>query len=164
MALLSNLPDITPILISLKLALLTSVLLLLIGLPIAYFLSNWQSRFKVFVESLISLPIILPPTVLGFYILIAFSPNSFLGGALANVGIQIPFTFAGILIASLLYSFPFMIQPIQRALEQMPKHYWHISFTLGKSKLETLWRVIIPNIKHAIVTGFILTFAHTMGE
>ena len=157
-------PDFTPILLSLKLALLTSFLLLIIGLPISYGLSRWKSKLKIVVESLVSLPIILPPTVIGFYLLILFSPANFFGNTLQQLGIKIPFTFTGILIASLVYSFPFMVQPIQKAFEKTPKHYWNISFTLGKSKLETFFKVILPNMKHAILTGTILTFAHTMGE
>jgi len=157
-------PDLSPILLSLKLALLTSFVLLVIGLPIAYALSIWKSKAKIFVESLVSLPIILPPTVIGFYLLILFSPENLFGETLANFGIHIPFTFSGILIASLVYSFPFMVQPLQKAFEQIPQHYWNISYTLGKSKFETLIKVVLPNMKHAILTGFILTFAHTMGE
>ena len=157
-------PDLTPIFLSLKLALLTSFVLLVIGLPIAYALSIWKSKAKLVVESLVSLPIILPPTVIGFYLLILFSPENLFGETLANFGIHIPFTFSGILIASLVYSFPFMIQPLQKAFEQIPQHYWNVSYTLGKSKFETLIKVVLPNMKHAILTGFILTFAHTMGE
>ncbi len=157
-------PDLSPILLSLKLALLTSFILLVIGLPIAYALSIWKSKAKIVVESLVSLPIILPPTVIGFYLLILFSPENLFGETLANFGIHIPFTFSGILIASLVYSFPFMVQPLQKAFEQIPQHYWNISYTLGKSKFETLIKVVLPNMKHAIITGFILTFAHTMGE
>lgn len=157
-------PDLSPILLSLKLALLTSFVLLVIGLPIAYALSIWKSKAKIVVESLVSLPIILPPTVIGFYLLILFSPENLFGETLANFGIHIPFTFSGILIASLVYSFPFMVQPLQKAFEQIPQHYWNISYTLGKSKFETLIKVVLPNMKYAILTGFILTFAHTMGE
>jgi len=157
-------PDLSPILLSLKLALLTSFVLLVIGLPIAYALSIWKSKAKIVVESLVSLPIILPPTVIGFYLLILFSPENLFGETLANFGIHIPFTFSGILIASLVYSFPFMVHPLQKAFEQIPQHYWNISYTLGKSKFETLIKVVLPNMKHAILTGFILTFAHTMGE
>ncbi len=157
-------PDLSPIYLSLKLALLNTALLLLVGLPIAYWLSNWKSKAKIFVESLVSLPIILPPSVIGFYLLIVFSPKYLFGETLAGMGIQIPFTFSGILIASLIYSFPFMVQPIQKGFEEIPQHFWNISYTLGKSKFETLIKVIIPNVKHAILTGVILTFAHTMGE
>ena len=157
-------PDLTPIFLSLKLALLTSFVLLVIGLPIAYGLSIWKSKAKIFVESLVSLPIILPPTVIGFYLLIIFSPENIIGKTLENLGIHIPFTFSGILIASLIYSFPFMVQPLQKAFEQIPQHYWNVSYTLGKSKFETLVKIVLPNMKYAILTGFILTFAHTMGE
>ncbi|MDG1332025.1 MAG: molybdate ABC transporter permease subunit [Crocinitomicaceae bacterium] len=156
--------DLSPIWLSLKLALLTSCLLLIIGLPIAYALSQWKSRLKVVVESFVSLPIILPPTVIGFYLLIMFSPENAFGKMLGDAGIQIPFTFTGILLASFIYSFPFMVQPIQKGIESVPDHYKNISYTLGKSKFETFMRIILPNIKRSVITGFVLTFAHTMGE
>ena len=157
-------PDLEPIYLSLKLALATSVCLLLIGIPIAYLLSQWKSRMKVVAESFISLPIILPPTVIGFYLLVFFSPDSAVGGFLADIGLKIPFTFTGILIASIIYSFPFMVQPIQKAFEDVPQHYWNISYTLGKSKFQTLMKIILPTIKNSLITGIVLTFAHTMGE
>ncbi|MCG8576701.1 MAG: molybdate ABC transporter permease subunit [Flavobacteriales bacterium] len=157
-------PDLGPIYLSLKLALATSALLLVIGVPIAYFLSQGKSRFKVLAESLITLLIILPPSVIGFYLLVAFSPDNAFGAFLADLGIRVPFTFTGILIASVVYSFPFMVQPIQKAFENVPQHYWNISYTLGKSKFQTLTKVILPNIKNSILTGVVLTFAHTMGE
>ena len=156
--------NLDPIWLSLKLALLTFALLLVIGVPVAYGLSRWKSKFKLVVESLVSLPIILPPTVIGFYLLISFAPDSAVGQFLGATGLQIPFTFLGILIASLIYSFPFMVQPIQRAFEQLPEQYWNISYSLGKSRWQTLWSVILPNIKYSIITGIVLTFAHTMGE
>ena len=156
--------DLTPIWLSLKLASITSLLLLVIGIPFACFLSQWKSRAKILVESIVSLPIILPPTVLGFYLLLAFSPDNFLGNFLAQYGIQVSFSFTGILIASVIYSFPFMVQPIQKAFENVPRHYWQLSATFGKTKMETLWYVILPNIKYSIITGFVLSFAHTMGE
>ena len=157
-------PDLSPIYLSLKLSVFTSIFLLLIGVPVAYFLSQWNSKLKFAIESVISLPIILPPTVIGFYLLVFFSPESSIGSFLENFGIQIPFTFTGILIASILSSFPFMVQPIQKSFENIPKRYWDISYTLGKSKFETLINIVIPNIKYALITGLILTFAHTMGE
>lgn len=156
--------DLMPIWLSLKLAFSTTLLLLLIGLPMAYLLSKWQSLGKTLVESLITLPIILPSTVMGFYLLLAFSPESWLGNLLQTVGISLPFSFAGMLIASLIYNLPFMVQPIQRGFEEIPKQYWQIAYTLGKSKTETLFRVVLPNMKRALLTGVILTFAHTIGE
>ncbi len=156
--------DLSPIYLSIKLALLTAVLLFICGLPVAYFLSQWKSKFKIVAESFVSLPIILPPTVIGFYLLLIFSPENLLGKTLDSLGIQIPFTFEGILLASTIYSFPFMVQPIQRDLERLPEQYWSISYSLGKSKLETFKRIILPNIKNGIIMGFVLTFAHTIGE
>ncbi|MEL7222781.1 MAG: molybdate ABC transporter permease subunit [Bacteroidota bacterium] len=157
-------PDLMPIWLSLKLAIATTCLLLLMGLPLAFLLSEWRSLAKKIAESFISLPIILPSTVMGFYLLLAFSPDSWPGSQLASLGVSIPFSFKGILIASLLYNLPFMIQPIQRAFESMPRQYWQIAYTMGKSRLETLFYVILPNMKSAILTGVVLTFAHTMGE
>ena len=157
-------PDLMPVWLSMKLALSTTILLLLIGIPFAFFLSEWRSLGKTVVESLVTLPIILPSTVMGFYLLVAFSPDSFLGHQLYQLGVQLPFSFTGILIASLIYNLPFMVQPIQRAFEETPAQYWHVAYTLGKSKLETLIKVVLPNMKKAILTGIVLTFAHTIGE
>ncbi len=157
-------PDLTPIYLSLKLAFWTSLILLILGVPVAFLLSEWKSKLKIFVESLISLPIILPPSVIGFYLLIMFSPENGFGSFLQDLGIKLPFTFSGILFASVIYSFPFMVQPIQKSFENTPKRFWDISYTLGKTKFQTLLHVIIPNIKYALITGLILTFAHTMGE
>ena len=157
-------PDLMAVWLSMKLALSTTILLLLIGIPFAFFLSEWLSLGKTVVESLVTLPIILPSTVMGFYLLVAFSPDSFLGHQLYQLGVQLPFSFTGILIASLIYNLPFMVQPIQRAFEETPAQYWHVAYTLGKSKLETLIKVVLPNMKKAILTGIVLTFAHTIGE
>lgn len=156
--------DLEPIWLSLKLSLATVFILALLCIPLAYYLNQWKSNVKIVVESIISLPIVLPPTVLGFYLLILFSPNSFLGKLLATFDWQLAFTFQGILIASLIYSFPFMLLPILRGFELVPQRLYHISYTLGKSKWQTLIHVILPNIKYSIVTSFILTFAHTIGE
>jgi len=138
--------------ITFKLALITTVLLLFIGLPIAVFLAFKNFRLKTFIEALIALPLVLPPTVLGFYFLI------FLGK------INLAFTFEGLVIASVVYSLPFMVQPIHSALISFPKDLIEVSYTLGKSKIETFFKVIVPNIKSSIITAVVLTFAHTVGE
>lgn len=148
-----------------RLAAVTTLLLLFIGIPIAYALSQSRSRIKPFLEALISMPLVLPPTVLGFYLLLAFSPESFLGTWLENVfGIRLVFTFTGLVVGSIFYSLPFMVQPIQSGFENLPENLAEASYVLGKSRFETLLKVQLPNIKPSLLTGIVLAFAHTVGE
>lgn len=157
--------DWSPIILSLKLAFLTTLILFLLSIPLAYWLSQTQSRLKPFIEALVSMPIVLPPTVIGFYLLLTFSPNHVFGEWLAQgAGIRMVFSFGGLVFASLIYSLPFMVNPIQSALASLPRSLSEASFVLGKSKLETLVKVLIPNIKSGLLTGVVLTFAHTVGE
>lgn len=153
------------LLLTFQLAAVTTVLLLFIGVPLAFLLSRTQSRFKPILEALISMPLVLPPTVLGFYLLLAFSPRSALGNWLVETAnIRLVFSFAGLVIGSLIYSLPFMVQPIQSGFESLPKHLREASYSLGKSVWQTLLRVELPNIKPAVLTGIVLAFAHTVGE
>lgn len=153
------------LLLTLKLATITTFFLLIIGIPIAHGLAFSKLRFKPILEALVSLPLVLPPTVLGFYLLLAFGPHSWLGQFLHNsLQIRLIFTFSGLVIGSILYSLPFMIQPVQAGFQNLPAQLSEASYVLGKSKLETLWKVLLPNIKGAILTGVVLTFAHTVGE
>ena len=155
----------TPFLLSFKLAALTSVLLFFFSLPLAWMLSQSRSRFKPFFEALTALPIVLPPSVLGFYILILFSQNSSLGAWLDETfGIRLLFTFKGLVIASMLYSFPFMLQPLQSGFESLNKHMIEASYLSGKGQISTLLHVALPNIKPSLLTALIVTFAHTVGE
>lgn len=148
-----------------KLATVTTVLLIIFGIPTAYFLSKSQSRWKPFFEALISMPIVLPPTVIGFYLLLLFSPETILGSWLQeSLNIELAFTFTGLVIGSIIYSFPFMVNPIQSGLQNLPPNLAEASYTLGKGRFETLWKVLLPNIKPSILTGVILSFAHTIGE
>ncbi len=157
--------DWSPIILTAKLATLTTLLLLLIGIPIAYWLATTTARSKPVVETLVSLPLVLPPTVLGFYLLIAFSPHKALGHWLQQyMGIQLLFSFTGLVIGSVLYSLPFMVNPIQAGLSNLPPSLAEASYVLGKSKLQTLFYVLLPAIKPALLTGIVLTFAHTIGE
>lgn len=110
------------------------------------------------------MPLVLPPTVIGFYLLIAFSPNYILGGWLQSVGLHLAFTFEGLVLASIIYSLPFMVQPIYSGLTHLPPSLAEASHILGKSKFETLRNVLLPNIKGPLLTGLVLTFAHTIGE
>ncbi|HKK78513.1 MAG TPA: molybdate ABC transporter permease subunit [Phaeodactylibacter sp.] len=148
-----------------QLASITTLILLLLGVPIAYALSQSRSRWKPLLEALISMPLVLPPTVLGFYLLLAFTPRSALGAWLDDtMGIQLVFTFAGLVLGSVIYSLPFMVQPVQSGFEHLPDHLAEASYSLGKSKLQTLLRVLLPNIKPSLLTGIVLSFAHTVGE
>lgn len=157
--------DFLPITLSFKLAGITSILLLVMGIPVAYLLAASKSKFKFIIEAILSLPLVLPPSVLGFYLLIAFAPNSVLGRMVDNLfGLSLVFSFEGMVVASIIYSFPFMVQPVQTALENLPKSITEASYTLGKSRFKTLIHVLLPNIKPAILVGTVLSFAHTVGE
>jgi molybdate transport system permease protein len=154
-----------PFVLTLKLASITTVLLLIIGIPLAHWLAYSEKRIKIFIEAFIALPIVLPPSVLGFYLLLAFSPENTFGNWLDRYfDIRLVFSFPGLVIASLLYSMPFMIQPIQSGFQQLPSSLRDASFTLGKSTSTTLFKVLLPNIKTSLITGSILAFAHTIGE
>jgi len=146
--------DLTPFIISLKLSFFTTIILFIISIPLAYFLANYKGRFKSIIEAIFSLPIVLPPTVLGYYLLIGF----------AKVSDNLAFSFSGILIASIIYSFPFMFNPILSAIENFDKNLIEASYSLKKTKFQTLKSVILPNIKPAIFTGLVIAFGHTMGE
>jgi len=157
--------DLSPIWLTLKLASITTLLLLLVGLPLAWWLSKRRSIFKVILEAIITMPLVLPPSVLGFYLLIAFSPQHGVGKWLLNTfNIQFVFSFQGLVLASVIYSMPFMIGPIKSALQQLPASLAQASYTLGKSERETFLRVLLPNIKPSLLTAIVLTFAHTLGE
>jgi len=154
-----------PIILTFKLALITSVILLIISIPLAYWLAYTRSRLKPVLETIISMPLVLPPTVLGFYLLIAFSPSYALGEFLNEyLGLRLVFSFEGLVIASVIYSLPFMVHPIQAGLSNLSASLSEASFVLGKSKTTTLFRVLLPNIRPSLLTGIVLAFAHTIGE
>lgn len=148
-----------------KLASLTTIVLLLLGLPVAYLLAYRHFKGKAVVESLISMPMVLPPTVLGFYILVAYSPQNAFGQFLENtLHVRLAFSFEGILVASILFSMPFMIQPLVNGFQLIPKSYREASYTLGKSPFTTFVKVLIPNLRPSILTAVAMTFAHCIGE
>jgi molybdate transport system permease protein len=148
-----------------RLASVTASILLLIGIPLAYGLAQGRAWYKPILEALVSMPLVLPPSVLGFYLLVAFSPDQGLGAwLLAHFDLRLVFTFQGLVVGSILYSLPFMVQPIQAGFENLPPHLAEASYTLGKSRLTTLFRVLLPNMKPALLTGIVLSFAHTVGE
>lgn len=155
----------TAILVTVKLAGLTAAALLVIGLPIAYWLTYSKWRWKFFIESIVALPLVLPPTVLGFYILVAIGPHSPIGRFYTDiVGQSLPFSFQGLLFASILYSLPFAVQPFAAAFEQVDRKLIEASWTLGVSKLKTFFKLIVPLSLAGLITGVVLSFAHTLGE
>lgn len=157
--------DFEPIYLTLKLALATTIILLIVGLPLAYWLAYTKIKSKVIIEAIVSLPLVLPPSVLGFYLLIAFSPENAFGKFLENYfDVQLVFTFSGLVISSVLYSLPFMVQPVQSGFQSISKNLIDASYTLGKSKFQTAIQVLLPNMKTALITGIVLSFAHTIGE
>ncbi|MCO5949777.1 molybdate ABC transporter permease subunit [Mucilaginibacter flavidus] len=146
-------------------AAITTLLLLVIGLPVAWWLSRGRSFFKIALEAIITMPLVLPPSVLGFYLLLAFSPQHGIGLWLQKTfDVQFVFSFKGLVLASIIYSMPFMIGPIKSALQQLPASLSQASYSLGKSRWQTFTRVLLPNIKPSLLTAIVLTFAHTLGE
>jgi len=157
--------EFAPFLLSFKLAAVTTIILFIVSIPLAWYLSQTRSRSKPFIEALTALPIVLPPSVLGFYILWALSGNSPIGAFFADTfGIRLVFSFTGLVVASCFYSLPFMVQPLQSGFELLNKHMLEASYLSGKSKIETIFSVALPNMKPALLTALIVTFAHTVGE
>ena len=151
--------------LSLWLASLTTAALLLVGLPLAYWLAFSRRRWKFLVEAVVAMPLVLPPTVLGFYLLMAMGPRSPFGRAFEGLfGHTLPFSFEGLLLASVLYSLPFMIQPLAAAFASVDHGLIEASWCLGESRLRTFLRVIAPLSWAGILTGVVLSFAHTLGE
>ena len=157
--------DWQPLWLTVQLATLTTVLLLLLGIPVAYAIAYSRSRFKPLFETLVSMPLVLPPTVLGFYLLLAFSPQHAFGAWLERwFHVQLAFSFAGLVLASVIFSLPFMVQPLQAGFQHLPVALIEASRTLGKPDHVTLMRVLLPNMKGALLTAAVLSFAHTVGE
>jgi len=153
------------LLLSLRLATCVSLILLFIGMPLAYWLAYWNWRGKFFLEAIVALPLVLPPTVLGFYALVALGPHGPLGRisqALFHHGLA--FTFSGLVVASLLYSFPFTVQPLIASFEAIDPRLLEASAVLGAGRLRTFAKVILPLSLPGIVTAVVLSFAHTLGE
>lgn len=148
-----------------KLASVTTVILLFIGIPLGYFLSQTKSKSKPFLEAIVSMPLVLPPSVLGFYLLLAFSPQNAFGKFLeTHFDIRFVFSFEGLVVASIIFSLPFMVHPIQSGFTALPKSLKEVSFTLGKNLFQTIFYVMLPNIKSSLLTAGVITFAHTVGE
>ena len=148
-----------------KLALVTTVILFVLSVPLAFWLSQTRSKLKPIIETLVAMPLVLPPTVIGFYLLVAFSPNNAFGRFLDEIlGLKLVFTFEGLVVASIIYSLPFMVQPLHSGLANLPASLTEASLVLGKTRFYTLLKVLLPNIKPSIISGIVLAFAHTVGE
>ncbi|MEL7005295.1 MAG: molybdate ABC transporter permease subunit [Bacteroidota bacterium] len=157
--------DWQPLILTFKLALVTTLILLVLSIPLAHWLAFAKSRIKPIIETLVSMPLVLPPTVLGFYLLVAFSPSSLVGEWLnQSLGLRLIFSFEGLVFASIIYSLPFMVHPIQSGFSALSPSLKEAAYVLGKSKFKTILHVLLPNIRPALLTGVVLSFAHTIGE
>lgn len=157
--------DLIALFTTLKMAGMTTFILMILGTPLAWYLANMKSRFKVILEALVALPLVLPPTVLGFYLLIAFSPQHLPGQLWQQLtGQQLAFSFSAIVMGSILYSLPFVVQPLQKAFEQLGTSYLEVGETLGASKFDRFFNIVLPLTKASFITAASLGFAHTIGE
>lgn len=157
--------DWQPLLLTFRLAIITTLVLLVIAVPLSYWLGYTKSKLKPVIETLVSMPLVLPPTVLGFYLLVAFSPGNAFGSWLQDhLHLQLIFSFTGLVVASVIYSLPFMVHPLQSGFSSLSPTISEAAWLLGKSKTTTLFKVLLPNIKPSLLTGIVLAFAHTIGE
>ena len=154
-----------PLLLSVQLAFVTTVVLLLVGTPIAWWLSRTRSRFKAVAQAIVAMPIVLPPTVIGFYLLILLGPNGAIGSWWVQLtGTALTFSFSGLVIASCVYSLPFAVQPLQSAFESLPQQTLEFAWTQGASKLDAFFSVVVPMSVRGFIGASVLAFAHTLGE
>lgn len=157
--------DFTAIVLTLELASLTTLLLLIIGTPVAWWLAHTSSRLKGPIGAIVALPLVLPPTVLGFYLLVFTGPHGWAGKAMQALGLEVlPFTFAGLVVASVIYSMPFVVQPLQNAFEAIGQRPLEVAATLRASPWDCFFSVVWPLARPGFVTAAILGFAHTVGE
>lgn len=157
--------DVQAIWLTLKVAALTTLILLVLGTPLAWWLARTRSWLKAPVATVVALPIVLPPSVLGFYLLVTMGPNGPVGHWTQALGIgTLPFTFSGLVVASVFYSLPFMVQPVHNAMEAMGSRPLEVAASLRASRLDTFWHVVLPLCKPGLITGTIMSFAHTVGE
>lgn len=153
------------LLLTLKLAGLTTVVLLVIGTPLSWWLARTHSRLKSPVSALVALPIVLPPTVIGFYLLVSLGPNGPIGQLMLSMGLStLPFTFAGLVVGSVFYSLPFVVQPLQNAFEAIGERPLEVAATLRASPLDTFFSVVVPLARPGYLTASVMGFAHTVGE
>lgn len=157
--------DWAPLILTFKLAAVTTLILCIVGIPFAWWLAFTRVRFKPALEALVSMPLVLPPSVLGFYLLLAFSPQHWFGHFVESfAGVRLAFSFEGLIIASVIFSFPFLVHPVQSGFQSLPVSLTEAAYTLGKSRWQTFLRVLLPNIKPSLLAGAVLSFAHTIGE
>ena len=157
--------DLTALVITLKLALISTLILLLLGTPLAWWLARTRWRFKFLLEAVVALPLVLPPTVLGFYLLLTLGSNGPVGGLMESLGGRpLAFTFAGLVIGSVIYSMPFVIQPLQDAFAAIGRRPMEVAATLRASPLDRFFTVAIPLARPGFITAAVLGFAHTVGE
>ncbi len=158
-------PDLLALTVTLRLAITVTLVLVMIGTPVAWWLSQTSSKARIIIEPLIALPIVLPPTVLGFYFLVAFAPDQIIGGTWLKVfGTPLAFTFDALVIASCIYALPFYVQPLQLAFESIQKGFLEAASTLGASPLKRFFYLIVPLSRRGFITAGSLAFAHTIGE
>jgi len=159
------LTELTAIWLTVQLAAITTAALLVLGTPLAWWLAHSKSRLRPVVEAITAMPLVMPPTVMGFYLLVLFSPDSTLGGTwLAMTGSTLAFSFTGLVIASLIYSLPFMVQPLTAAFTQLGRAPMEAAATLGASPMDAWLTTILPMARNGYLTAAVLTFAHTVGE
>ncbi len=152
-------------LLTFKVALITTFVLLLIAIPLGYFLAFTRSKATPILEAVVSMPLVLPPSVLGFYLLITFSPQSLVGKFLLEMfNLKLVFSFEGLIVGSVIFSLPFMVNPIQAGFAALPISLFEAALTLGKSRFKILYSVLLPNISRSVLVGIVVTFAHTIGE
>ncbi len=157
--------DLIALAITVKLAVITTIILLLIGTPVAWWLAKSRWRYKFIAEALVALPLVLPPTVLGFYLLVALGPNGPVGAAMTFLGLEpLAFTFTGLVIGSVIYSMPFVIQPLQNTFAAIGQRPLDVAATLGASSLDRFFTIVIPLARPGFFTAAVLGFAHTIGE
>ena len=157
--------DLAAVLLTLKLASVVTLLLLLVGTPIAWWLARTRSQFKGVIGAIVSLPLVLPPTVLGFYLLVAMGPKGWVGQMTEALGLGLlPFTFPGLVIASVFYSLPFMVQPVQNAFEAIGTRPLEVAATMRASPWDAFWSIAVPLARPGFLSGAVMSFAHTVGE
>ncbi|MDX1582805.1 MAG: molybdate ABC transporter permease subunit [Thermoanaerobaculia bacterium] len=157
--------DVPALLLSLELATISALVLLVVGIPVAYWIAFSRVRWKPLIEALVALPLVLPPTVLGFYLLIGLGPRGPVGRFLeSSFDVRLAFSFEGLVVGSVIFSLPFAIQPVAAGFSAVDRGLIEASWCLGASRLRTFFRVIVPLSVRSIIVGFVLSFAHTMGE
>jgi molybdate transport system permease protein len=157
--------DLTALAVTLKLAFISTMILIVLGTPFAWWLSRTRWRYKFLIEAMVALPLVLPPTVLGFYLLVALSPSGPIGMMTSGLGVgTLAFSFTGLVIGSVVYSLPFVVQPLQDAFRSIGRRPMEVAATLGASPMNSFFSVVLPLARPGFVTAFVLGFAHTLGE